>query len=356
LVAGEAEVVPEMEREPGGAHGPDASAEAVDGAGIAPDVGVVVGDGAAGFVVSLRGEVAGGLSVVEEIEERGVEVGEVGPVGEPVVHLGVDVDGVFGAPGRVDGLVPDALKVGGEGSGTAARDEHVTAKLEVDGRRARSSPPSLMCWTRRPAGMAALGSELPLGPREISARRKGVANVLVGEGGGDDGRVEVELEAVVFNLRVRRETHGGEVEVEVAEGLIARHALRDGEHVCLRELFRFRDLAGEEEFADAGDGLGGFGVVAVEAGLAVPDGLLIELDALKRRVAEDHGAEAAVADREGVRPLGGGLGEVEQVRSLGVVYLRGEATTGGEGGCQCGGVGEEAAAGKARGHVGLQRS
>ena len=52
-------VVPEMEREPRGAHGPDASAERVDGRGVAPDIGVVVNNKAAGFVVVLCGASAG---------------------------------------------------------------------------------------------------------------------------------------------------------------------------------------------------------------------------------------------------------------------------------------------------------
>ena len=134
-VAGVVEVVPEVEGKPGSSHGPDASAECVDGGCVAPDVGVVMGDGAAGFVVALRGDGCGGARVVDEIEEGSVEVGQVGAVGQPVVHLSVDIDGVLGAPGRIDGIVPDALQVGGEGSGARAGDEHVAAVLKVDGEK-----------------------------------------------------------------------------------------------------------------------------------------------------------------------------------------------------------------------------
>ena len=42
-----------------------------------------------------------------------VKIGEVGAFGEPVVHLGIDVDRVLAAPGRIDRLVPDALQIGG---------------------------------------------------------------------------------------------------------------------------------------------------------------------------------------------------------------------------------------------------
>src|SRR6266851_1295353 len=101
-VSGVVVVIPEVEGEPRSAHGPDAPAEGVDGGGVAPDVGVVMDDGAAGFV--------------DEIEEWSVEGGEVGAIGQPVVHLGVDVDGVLRAPRRIDRVVPDALEIGGEGA------------------------------------------------------------------------------------------------------------------------------------------------------------------------------------------------------------------------------------------------
>ena len=47
--------------------------------------------------------------------------------------------------------------------------------------------------------------------------------------------------------------------------------------------------------------------MGVVVGLAGPDGTLVELDALVRGAAEDHGAHAAVADGQGVGPENGGL-------------------------------------------------
>ncbi len=85
-----------------------------------------------GSVVGLGDARAGCAGGIEQVEERGMEVGEVGALGEPVVHLGVDVDGVLGAPRRVDGFVPDALQVGGEGAGAGAGDEQIAAVLEVE--------------------------------------------------------------------------------------------------------------------------------------------------------------------------------------------------------------------------------
>ena len=47
--------------------------------------------------------------------------------------------------------------------------------------------------------------------------------------------------------------------------------------------------------------------MGVVVGFAGPDGLLVELDAFVRGAAEDHGAHAAIADRQGVGPQIGGL-------------------------------------------------
>src|SRR5438067_9847920 len=148
--------------------------------------------------------------------------------------------------------------------------------------------------------------------RAGSENLAGVGGAVVAEGGAGDGRVEVELVAVVVDFSVGCEATRGEVEVEIAEGLVTRHAARDGHHVAESEGFGFGDLAGEEELADLRDSFACLRVVAV-ADIAVPDGLLVELDALQRWVAEDHCAETAVADGEGVGPGGGGLAEVEDV-------------------------------------------
>ena len=48
-------------------------------------------------------------------------------------------------------------------------------------------------------------------------------------------------------------------------------------------------------------------LVGVGVGLAGPDGVFVELDALVGDAAEDHGAEVAVADGQGFAPIGGGL-------------------------------------------------
>src|SRR5437588_542356 len=57
--------------------------------------------------------------------------GQVANFCRPIVHLGVNVDGVFAVPGRLELVVPEALEVGGLAAGPRAGDEQVTAELEV---------------------------------------------------------------------------------------------------------------------------------------------------------------------------------------------------------------------------------
>src|ERR1700752_4016050 len=57
---------------------------------------------------------------------------EIRAFGEPVVHLGINVDRVLRAPGWVDRLVPDALQICGERAGARTRDKNVATELEVD--------------------------------------------------------------------------------------------------------------------------------------------------------------------------------------------------------------------------------
>ncbi len=59
-------------------------------------------------------------------------LGQVRRLGRPVVHLGVDVDGVVAAPRRTQVRIPDALQVGRRPSGAGRADEQVSAVLVVE--------------------------------------------------------------------------------------------------------------------------------------------------------------------------------------------------------------------------------
>src|SRR5581483_1829886 len=110
--------------------------------------------------------------------------------------------------------------------------------------------------------------------------------------------------------------------MEIAERLVARHAAWNGEHVSDRECLGLCDVAGEEQFANARDGCGSFGVVAIAVGLAVPDGFLVQLETVEPWHAEDHGAQPSIADRQRVGPLGCRLRKVQRVRAGWLIGLR----------------------------------
>ena len=80
---------------------------------------------------------AGDGHVVDQVEQRLVALGEVGHLHRPVVHLGVDVDGLLAVPGRLELIVPDPLQVGRLAARPAAGDQQVAAELEVEGRQLR---------------------------------------------------------------------------------------------------------------------------------------------------------------------------------------------------------------------------
>jgi len=134
LVAAEAVVLPQMECEPRGAHGPHEGAVGLaDHRRVGEAVQVVVRHEAAAPVQSLRRRPAVGGHAVDEVEERLVALRKVADLGRPVVHLRVDVDGVLALPGRDEALVPDPLEIGRQRPWAAGGDKQVAAELEVEG-------------------------------------------------------------------------------------------------------------------------------------------------------------------------------------------------------------------------------
>ena len=116
---------------------------------------------------------------------------------------------------------------------------------------------------------------------------------------GDDGGVEIEFTAVVGCLFV-----AGEVEEEVAEGLVGDLAKGDAHELVHGEFLGLSLLAFEEKAADFGEVVGCTGV-GVVAWSACPEGVFVELDAVVSGTTEDHGAEATVADGECFHPVAG---------------------------------------------------
>ena len=122
-------VLPDVGGEPGAARGEHAPRCAVDRAGHTPQVSVVMSHPATTAV-----HIGGGLhsrlaQVAGHREQRLLRLGQVANEGGPVVHLGVDIDGVFRVPRGIDLRVPYTLQVGGLAAGLRRGDEQVTAVL-----------------------------------------------------------------------------------------------------------------------------------------------------------------------------------------------------------------------------------
>ena len=116
---------------------------------------------------------------------------------------------------------------------------------------------------------------------------------------GHDGRVEIQLAAVVGHLLV-----AGEFEEQVAKGLVGdlaeghAHELVHGELLSLA-LFSFEQKSPNLRQVSGGARVG---VVAWTAG---PECVFVELDAVVGSATEDHATEAAIADGKGCHPVVG---------------------------------------------------
>ena len=96
-------------------------------------------EGPAAGAVGLAGrDGARDGQTADEVGEGRDGLRKIGDFRRPVVHLQVDVGVEVGVPGRLEVLVPDALKIGRKRGRPARRaHEQVAAVLEVEGRQAR---------------------------------------------------------------------------------------------------------------------------------------------------------------------------------------------------------------------------
>ena len=115
-------------------------------------------------------------------------------------------------------------------------------------------------------------------------------------GGHGQGRVEAQLTPVLriaLGLRHR--------DIHIAEGLVGHTPVGGRHHLLRGHVLRFLVLSFEEQPLDYRDGLSGLRI-GILVGLPRPDGLLVELHMLGRGDAIDHGAQSAIAKREGIGP------------------------------------------------------
>ena len=130
LVARIEVMLPDVRRQPRASGGEHSPLRTVNGTGNTPQVGVVVGHPSAA-VVELAGRCGSrDAQVLHHREEWHLRFCQVGDVGRPIVHLGIDVDGVFAVPRGILLVVPDALQIGRLTSWLRRGDEQIAAILE----------------------------------------------------------------------------------------------------------------------------------------------------------------------------------------------------------------------------------
>ena len=121
-----------VQTQPSRTHGPDGRRHPqILGCCVAPDVCVVVADKATAAVHRLGSLPSRRTHPLNQIEQRQVAFRQIADLCRPVVHLGVDVDGIAAAPSRPHILVPDALEIHGLCSRTAGGQHQISAVIEV---------------------------------------------------------------------------------------------------------------------------------------------------------------------------------------------------------------------------------
>ncbi len=87
---------------------------------------------ALGAIVQLRRTAAIDAQALDQIKQRPVHLRHGAGFRRPVVHFGVDVHRPLAVPGRLDFVVPNALKVRRLRSGSAAGDQQIAPILKIE--------------------------------------------------------------------------------------------------------------------------------------------------------------------------------------------------------------------------------
>ncbi len=130
-------VRPQMRGQPCTSVGPCAEIGEIDHPGRTPYVGVVMRYPSACAVVGACGFGTLHRQLVHEAEQRLMAFCKVGWFGRPVVHLCVDIDGVFAVPRGKPFAAPQALQVGRLGAGLRTAYEQIASVLEQERRERR---------------------------------------------------------------------------------------------------------------------------------------------------------------------------------------------------------------------------
>ena len=99
-----------MGAQPGRPHHPIGCRDiGILGRRIAPKVGVVVRHPASGMIHLPGRLLPVGIHTPHMFKQRQMTLAQSTTLCRPVIHLGIDVDGIFAVPGGLDLIAPDAL-------------------------------------------------------------------------------------------------------------------------------------------------------------------------------------------------------------------------------------------------------
>src|SRR5262245_46376517 len=104
-------MIPEVQAQPGCAHGPQSPLHSIDWNRMSPEVGVVMNYKATSAVKILRHILAITSGALDQLEEWFMKLGEITNFCGPVVHLRVDVNCVLAVPGWFELVIPKPLEI-----------------------------------------------------------------------------------------------------------------------------------------------------------------------------------------------------------------------------------------------------
>ena len=120
-----------MGTEPGCAHGPEGSRKPQILGGAVPfDIRIMVGHKAPCAVHAFRHLPSVGHHSFQQCKQRQVALGQIAAFRRPVIHLRIDIDGVFRSPGRSKILIPKSLQGQGQRARAASRNHEIPSVLE----------------------------------------------------------------------------------------------------------------------------------------------------------------------------------------------------------------------------------
>ena len=112
FIRSEQVVLPQMLGQPCTSARPHTSRRKIHHAADTPKVGVMVSHPAPATIHFTRRFRSCHGQVFQHGEQRLVHLTQVSHFGQPVVHLGIDIDGIFAVPRGIRTAIPDALQIG----------------------------------------------------------------------------------------------------------------------------------------------------------------------------------------------------------------------------------------------------